>query len=411
MKNQIDALMQENQIDALLVTGSAIHNPAMVYLTGGGHVTSADLIKLRHQPAVLFCGPMERDEAAKSGLTVRLYTDYPLKPLLDQAGQNYTRALALRYRQMLTDMGLNRGRVALYGQVEIGPIFGILKELNQLLPEVEWVGFTRDPILMPAMMTKDSQEIERIRRMAKITTEVVARTADFPTHHRVENEVLVKPDDKPLTIGDVKSRINLWLSELGAENPEGTIFAIGRDAGVPHSSGNPADFVRLGKTIVFDIFPCEAGGGYYYDFTRTWSLGYASDEALELYQHVKTVYDTIVSELTLNTPFSQYQQRTCQLLEESGHPTIQSDPQAQEGYVHSIGHGLGLHVHEMPFSGAIAGSQDMLVPGVVVTIEPGLYYPSREMGFRIEDTYFAREDGIFERFADFPYDFVLPMRH
>ncbi len=410
MKNQIDTLMQENQMDALLVTGSAMHNPAMVYLTGGGHVTAADLIKVRHQPAVLFCGQMERDEAAKSGLNVRLYSDYPLKPLLEEAGQDYTRALALRYRQMLHDLGLIRGRVALYGQVEIGPIFGILQELSRLLPDVEWVGFTRDPILMPAMMTKDAAEIERIRCMAKITTEVVARTADFLTHHKVENEVLIQPDGKPLTIGDVKSRINLWLSELGAENPEGTIFAMGRDAGVPHSSGNPADLVRLGKTIVFDIFPCEAGGGYYYDFTRTWSLGYASDEALDLYQQVKNVYDTIVSELTINTPFARYQQRTCQLFEELGHPTIQSDPQTQEGYVHSIGHGLGLHVHEMPFSGAIAGSQDLLVPGVVITIEPGLYYPSREMGFRIEDTYFAREDGGFERFADFPYDFVLPMR-
>ncbi len=411
MKNQIDDLMQENQVDALLVTGSAMHNPAMVYLTGGGHVTSADLIKPRHQPAVLFCGPMERDEAAKSGLTVRLYSDYPLKPLLEQAGQDYTRALALRYRQMLTDLGLNRGRIALYGQVEIGPIYGILKELALLLPEVEFVGFTRDPILLPAMMTKEPEELDRIRRMAHITTEVVARTADFLTHHRVENEVLVKADDKPLTIADVKSRINLWLSELGAENPEGTIFAIGRDAGVPHSSGNPADWVRLGKTIVFDIFPCEAGGGYYYDFTRTWSLGYASDEAQQLYQQVKSVYDIIVGELSLHTPFSHYQQRTCQLLEELGHPTVQSDPQVQEGYVHSVGHGLGLHVHEMPFSGTIAGSQDNLIPGVVITIEPGLYYPSREMGFRIEDTYFAREDGGFERFADYPYDFVLPMRH
>lgn len=410
MKTHIDTFMQEHQIDALLVTGSAMHNPAMVYLTGGGHVTSADLIKPRHQPAVLFCGPMERDEAAKSGLSIRLYSDYPLKPLLEQAGQDYTRALAMRYQQMLSDVGVNRGRIALYGQVEIGPIFGIIKELNNLLPEVEWVGFTRDPILMPAMMTKDSQEIERIRRMAQITTEVVGRTADFLIHHRVENEVLIQPDNKPLTVGDVKSRINLWLSELGAENPEGTIFAIGRDAGVPHSSGNPADFVRLSKTIVFDIFPCEAGGGYYYDFTRTWALGYASDEALELYRQVKNTYDAIVAELTLNTPFSHYQQRTCQLFEDLGHPTIQSDPQTQEGYVHSVGHGLGLHIHEMPFSGAVAGAQDELVPGVVFTIEPGLYYPSREMGFRIEDTYLAREDGTFERLVDYPYDFVLPMR-
>jgi len=246
--------------------------------------------------------------------------------------------------------------------------------------------------------------------MAQITTEVVGRTADFLIHHRVENEVLIQPDNKPLTVGDVKSRINLWLSELGAENPEGTIFAIGRDAGVPHSSGNPADFVRLGKTIVFDIFPCEAGGGYYYDFTRTWSLGYASDEALELYRQVKNTYDAIVAELTLNTPFSHYQQRTCQLFEDLGHPTIQSNPQTQEGYVHSVGHGLVLHIHEMPFSGAVAGAQDELVPGVVFTIEPGLYYPSREMGFRIEDTYLAREDGTFERLAEYPYDFVLPMR-
>lgn len=410
MKNQIDSLMQEHQIDALLVTGSAMHNPSMVYLTGGGHITSADLIKIRHKPAVLFCGVMERDEAAKSGLEVRLFSDYPLKTFLEEAGQDYTRALALRYRQMLLDVGLNKGRLALYGQVEIGPLYGILKELISLLPDVEFVGFTRDPILMPAMMTKDPQEIERIRRMAKITTEVVGRTADYLTHHRVEDEVLIKPDGKPLTIADVKSRINLWLSELGAENPEGTIFAIGRDAGVPHSSGNPADFIRLGKTIVFDIFPCEAGGGYYYDFTRTWSLGYATDEAVELYQQVKNVYDTIVSELTQQTPFAQYQQRTCQLFEALGHPTIQSDPQAQEGYIHSVGHGLGLHVHEMPFSGAVAGQQDQLVPGVVITIEPGLYYPSREMGFRIEDTYFAREDGRFERFADYPYDFVLPMQ-
>ncbi|WP_322792879.1 Xaa-Pro peptidase family protein [Bellilinea sp.] len=410
MKTQIDTLMQEHRIDALLVTGSAIHNPAMVYLTGGGHITSADLVKPRHQQAILFCGPMERDEAAKSGLSVRLYSDYPLKPLLEQAGQDYTRALAMRYRQMLSDLGLNRGRVALYGQVEIGPIFGILKELSNLLPEIEWVGFARDPILMPAMMTKEPQEIERIRHMAQITTEVVGRTADFLAHHRVENEVLIRPDGKPLTVGDVKSRINLWLSELGAENPEGTIFAIGRDAGVPHSSGNPADLIRLGKTIVFDIFPCEAGGGYYYDFTRTWSLGYASDEALELYRQVQNTYDTIVSELTLNTPFSHYQQRTCQLFEQLGHPTIQSDPQTQEGYVHSVGHGLGLRIHEMPFSGAVAGDQDELVPGVVFTIEPGLYYPSRDMGFRIEDTYVACENGTFERLADYPYDFVLPMR-
>ena len=51
-------------------------------------------------------------------------------------------------------------------------------------------------------------------------------------------------------------------------------------------------------------------------------------------------------------PFKHYQERTCQLFEAQGHPTILSNPQTQDGYVHSLGHGLGLHVHERRGSGA-----------------------------------------------------------
>ena len=91
--------------------------------------------------------------------------------------------------------------------------------------------------------------------------------------------MLLKQDGTPLTIADVKSQISSWLVERGAVEVEGTIFAIGKDAGIPHSVGTPADELRLGQTIVFDIFPGEAGGGYFYDFTRTWSLGYATPEA------------------------------------------------------------------------------------------------------------------------------------
>ncbi len=71
---------------------------------------------------------------------------------------------------------------------------------------------------------------------------------------------------------------------------------------MPHSAGNPDDLLRLGQTIVFDIYPCEAGGGYFYDFTRTWSLGYATPEAQELYDQVKAVYDRLQDEFDLNAP-------------------------------------------------------------------------------------------------------------
>jgi Xaa-Pro aminopeptidase len=265
-------------------------------------------------------------------------------------------------------------------------------------------------VLLAAMATKEEQEVERIRKMGQITVGVVGQVAEFLTSHRVRAEVLVKSDGSALTIADVKSRINLWLAEAGAENPEGTIFAIGRDAGVPHSSGNPADFLRLGQSIVFDIFPCEAGGGYFYDFTRTWSLGYATDELQALYEDVRSVYNRVMGELRYGAHCKDYQKLTCDLFEAQGHPTVQTNPQTQEGYVHSLGHGLGLHVHERPSFGANSPPDDVLAAGVVITVEPGLYYPERGMGVRLEDTVWVRPDGQFEILADYPLDLVLPVK-
>ena len=287
MKSDIDFLMKANQLDAIWVMGSGQHNPAMVYLTGGGHLTSADLIKPMGQAATLFHAPMERDEAAKSKLKTRSYSNYSINGLLKETKGDLFMAGVIRYQRMLQDAGVTSGRVAIYGKVELGPTFDMLNALMQLIPDLDLVGYQKQDVLSAAMMTKDVTEIERIWQMGKITTGVVGRTADYLCGQAVKNGMLVKPGGEPLTIGDVKSKINLWLAEAGAENPEGTIFAIGRDAGVPHSSGSPKDAVRLGQTIVFDIFPCEQGGGYYYDFTRTWCLGYAPDEVLSLYEQVK----------------------------------------------------------------------------------------------------------------------------
>jgi len=411
MKSDLDRLMQEKNIDAILVTGPAQHNPAMYYMTGGGHLTSADLIKARGKAPVLFYNPMERDEAAATGLQTKNLTDYNLKELLKQTDGDTVRAVALRYKQMLSEHGLTAGRMALYGKMDVGAGYALFAALRKIMPDLEIVPETsRDSLLLQAMATKDEAEIAHIRQMGQITTEIVGRVAEFLGAQKAKNEVLVQPDGQPWTIGDVKRRINLWLAELGAENPEGTIFAIGRDAGVPHSSGTVSDLLRLGQTIVFDIFPCQAGGGYYYDFTRTWCLGYAPDAAQALYDDVYAVYQKVMGELQVNASFAQYQDRTCELFEAQGHPTIKSNDSLQEGYVHSLGHGLGLHVHERPWAGSNASQADTLAPGVVVTIEPGLYYPEKGMGCRLEDTVYVTGDGKMEILADFPLDLVIPIK-
>jgi Xaa-Pro aminopeptidase len=311
---------------------------------------------------------------------------------------------------MLTELGITSGHIAIYGQTDAGSAYAIFTTLQKAMPGLTLVGELGDSTLLEAMATKDESEVERIRRMGQVTTAVVAQVSDFLTSHPVKDGMLVKADGQPLTIGDVKSRINLWLAERGVENLEGTIFAIGHDAGVPHSAGNPDDLLRLGQTIIFDIFPCEAEGGYYYDLTRTWCLGYAPDEVLALYEDVLTVYNRIISELRVDMPCKEYQQRTCELFEARGHATIKTNPQTQEGYVHGLGHGVGLNVHERPWFGLSANDVDRLAPGVVVTIEPGLYYPARGMGVRLEDTIWVRPDGQMDVLAKYPLDLVLPMK-
>jgi Xaa-Pro aminopeptidase len=410
MKRDLDDILAANSIAAVLVSGPGQHNPAMFYFTGGGHLTSADVIKVVGQPPVLFHAPMERDEAAKTGLATFNYNRYPLRHLMQEAGGNLIRALALRYTKMFAEVGLSAGRVVLYGLTDLSVAFPIFTELQRMLPDIEIVGDPGGEILQAATLTKDEDEVERIRQMGRVTVDVVGRTAEYLTGHAVQDEVLVQADGRPLTIADVKGKINLWLAEAGVENPEGTIFAIGRDGGVPHSSGNPEDVLRLGSPIVFDIFPCEVGGGYFFDFTRTWCLGYAPPEVLHLYEQVRYVYQQVRSDLKPGVHFREYQLRVCEMFEEMGHPTVHSHPETEEGYVHSLGHGVGLKLHERPFSGVQAAEQDFLQPGSVITVEPGLYYPARGMGVRLEDTLWVRPDGVIEQLVDYPLDLVLPMK-
>jgi Xaa-Pro aminopeptidase len=409
MKIELDALMSAADLDAVLIQGAGQHNPAMVYLTGGAHLTGAYLVKKRGEPGFLYCSAMERDEAALSGLEVRLMDQVPFSELMAKVDGDLLEAMVLRLEMILEDAGVTSGRMAIYGQADLGSGYAILSRLQARLSGLTLVGELGHSVLSQARTTKDEEEVARIRQMGTITVGVVGQVADFLSGQRVQDEVLVDEAGDPVTIGAVKRHLNLWLAARGVENPKGTIFAQGRDAGIPHSTGNPTHPLRLGQTIVFDIFPSEAGGGYFYDFTRTWCLGYAPDEALALYEDVLAVYQQIMGELRLGTLCRDYQKRTCELFAAQGHPTICDTPQTQDGYVHSLGHGLGLNVHERPLFGVGATETDRLDPGVVVTIEPGLYYPDRGMGVRLEDSVYARPDGVFEVLADYPLDLVLPV--
>jgi Xaa-Pro aminopeptidase len=410
MKKDIDRHMNEADLDALLVIGPAGHNPYMAYFTGLAHVTRGYLIKKRDEAPILLHISMERDEAANTGLQTKNLDDYDILKLLKEADGDPIQANVMRFQRIFEEFDVS-GRVGIYGKIEIGSTFSVLRLLEDSMPNIKIVGEAADrSALTQARTTKDEDEIARIRKMGEITIAVVADVAGFLTSHHVKDNVLVNRNGEALTVGEIKRRINLWLAMRGADNPEGSVFAIGRDAGVPHSAGDDDDLIPIGKPIVFDIFPCEAGGGYFHDFTRTWCLQYASDELLQTYEDVLKVYETVYSEMKPNTPCRDYQVMACEMFEDMGHPTVLSDSKTTKGYVHGLAHGVGLAVHEGPSFSLAESNQDQLLPGSVITHEPGLYYPEQEIGVRIEDTVWVCPDGTLKTLVDYPKDLVLKMQ-
>jgi Xaa-Pro aminopeptidase len=410
MKSDLDKLMAQNNLDALLVTGMGTHNPAMVYLTGGGGFSHANLLKKQGQPPILFHYSMEREEAERTGIATRSFSQYPWEELMKESGGDQTLALALRYQKILSDFGLKSGRIALYGQMDLGEGYTLISEIQKLLPDVTFVGHREDDILQQAMTTKDHGEVERIRQVGRITIQIVQLTVEYLTKRKVKDGILLKENGQLLTIGDMRKKIDLWLAELGVESPEEFILSIGREAAIPHTRGSASDVFELGKTIIFDIYPCEKGGGYFYDFTRTWCLGYAPKEAQQLFDQVKTVYNEVVGNLEVGSSFSEAQIQVCEMYSKMGHSTPITHPETEEGYVHSLGHGVGLNIHERPFSGIHISPGDKLIPGAVFTIEPGLYYPAKGLGVRLEDTYYITPSGEFECLVDYPHDLVIEMK-
>src|SRR5512141_2186873 len=194
MKSDLDALMKAANLDAIVVLGNADYNPPMYYFTGAGHISHAALFKKAGQPPVLYCNAMERAEAAKSGLTVK-----PMRT-------GVVEVLATQPSEIFTEQGLTSGRVALYGMLDAGDVVSIVKALHSSLPDGEIVGEPQEEsICQHAMETKDADEVEHIRHMGQVTTEVVGMVAKYLMERDVrEDEVLLKENGSPLTIGDVK---------------------------------------------------------------------------------------------------------------------------------------------------------------------------------------------------------------
>ncbi|MFX0113013.1 MAG: M24 family metallopeptidase [Candidatus Hodarchaeota archaeon] len=409
MKSDLDQLMDEKAIDAFVIFGRGISNPAMAYMAKGAQFQHpSHIVKKRGEEAVLFHTAMERDSVLETGL--KLQIDHEAIPNYLEIRKSEPDP-ALFYAKILESLLISlgiEGTVSFHGMVDLGQAYKMISFLQDKTPIKVYQA--PDDILKLARQTKDSEEINRIKQVAIKTGKVLSAVRSFLGTLHEENGFAVRSEGQKVSLGEVKAFIRLELLKHGIVEDHPTIFSLGRDAGVPHNEGNPNDILQTGKTIIMDIFPCEPNG-YFFDCTRTFCLGYAPPDVESLYSDVLEAQEAVLSEVSLNVPHGELYAKVCDLFEQRDHPTFRTVPGTTSGFCHGLGHGIGLEIHEKPSLGLgqLNEKQSTVRGGEVFTIEPGLYYPERGMGVRLEDVVAITDDGV-KNLSPFPKDLIIPLK-
>ncbi len=242
--------------------------------------------------------------------------------------------------------------------------------------------------------TKDPEEIDRIRDVGTRAARVVESTLEMLRKCTVTSGKL-RLEHRVLTVGMVKSRINVLLAEQDLMAPEGTVFAVGPSSADPHQMGITSEPIRIGVPIVFDLFPVGTDG-YWFDLTRTYVVGKPLPKVKKMFDAVREVQTKMLNSMAEGTQASKMMNLACDLFERRRFKTIRAilrgDKDATRvGFIHSLGHGVGLTIGERPQLSLF--SDETLRRGHVVTVEPGLYEPGLG-GVRIEDTIVITKRGI-----------------
>jgi Xaa-Pro aminopeptidase len=203
-----------------------------------------------------------------------------------------------------------------------------------------------------------------------------------------------------LTAEGLRAEAHRVFVENGCVPHDMLVIAPAGQGADPHDQGSGP--IAAGVPIVVDIFPRDMASGCWGDITRTFCVGEPPAELLQWHGVVREAQRLATEAVRPGIGAGELNRIACDVIREAGYPTRLDEGAPEvlaEGFVHYLGHGVGLELHEAP---TLDEGGETLVPGDVITIEPGLYRP----GFgscRIEDLVLVTETG-YELITDFPYD-------
>lgn len=225
---------------------------------------------------------------------------------------------------------------------------------------------------------KTAAELRKIKSVQQSAVIAMRVAVSAIAAAEIDGKGFLRLKGKHLTSEMVRSNINTVLLQHGSFCRD-AIVAGGAQSVNPHEVGTGP--LRAHEPIVIDIFPQHLRHGYWGDITRTVVRGSASPELRRIYHAVRAAQSIGLNCLRPRVAAASVHKRVMEEFERRGFKTGVAEHVAT-GFIHSTGHGVGLEIHEAP---SLSRGGGPLSAGNVVTVEPGLYYPSVG-GVRIEDT-------------------------
>ncbi len=236
------------------------------------------------------------------------------------------------------------------------------------------------------------REFKTLAEVEKIVVSLRAAEAGCRRAIEILKESDIAPDrtlvwqNAPLTSEILRAEVDCTMMRRGM-TAANTICAGGLQGAQPHNTGSGvilADF-----PVVLDIFPRSASTGYWGDLTRTVVKGNPSDFMRRAYDAVLEAREFAKTCIKVGALPSEIHKCAENILAKHGFSTG-CDEKGDYGFFHGLGHGVGLNIHEAPHIGPRGATP--LKAGIVVTDEPGLYYPDQG-GIRLEDMVYLNDEG------------------